>query len=346
MKRKIGAETKKINIIREYAKFFRVQVLGTSVTAVIGALSVKGFALELSDFVILFVMGAIGTIAGYVFNDYCDVEIDKYVKDLRERPLVKGTISRRTALNIYILFNVINFLLLLIFYGRILPVTIRIISMVLGPLYHMLSKRLVGSDIFVAGSMAFFCLFGAVAVSEDIQGLRMISGLTWTVVLLVFVHVLFMNIIEGSLKDVENDRRSGVKNLAIILGVKAGEKKMLIPNSFKAIAILLNIITAVFVFIPFLFFDLAFWNWQIILLILFVISMFVITIKLISIDIFDRKKIGHYSGRKEFISYTIVLIMLMGFVGFPWTIFLILLPVIWFILFNYVLHGHISTFVT
>lgn len=346
MKRKKGADTKKINIIQEYAKFFRVQVLGASITAVIGALSVKGFALESSDFIILFVIGALATIGGYVFNDYCDVKIDKYVKDLKGRPLVKGTISRRTALNIFIFFNVISFLLLLIFYGRILPVTIRIISMVLGPLYNMLSKKLVGSDIFLAGSMAFFCLFGAVAVSGDIQDLHMISGLTWTVVLLVFVHVLFMNIIEGSLKDAENDRRSGVKNLAISLGVKVEEKKMLIPNSFKAIAIFLNIITSVSVFIPFLFFNFNFFNIQIILLILLVISMFIITIKFVNIDIFDRKKIGQYSAREEFISYIIVLIMLIGFIGVSWTIFLILLPIIWFILFNYMLYGHISIFVT
>ena len=81
--------------IKEYTKLFRIQVLGTSVTAVIGALTVKGLALEISDFIILFIMGAIGTAAGYIFNDICDIEIDKLSDESKERPLVKGTISKK-----------------------------------------------------------------------------------------------------------------------------------------------------------------------------------------------------------------------------------------------------------
>ena len=208
--------------------------------------------------------------------------------------------------------------------------------MILGSFYHMLSKKIVGSDILVAGSMAFFCLFGAAAVSKDIQGLHMISNLTWTVVLLVFIQVLFLNIVEGGLKDVENDRKTGVKNLAVYLGVETSGR-MFIPLSFKSIAIFLNIVTVILILVPFSFYNLEFWYWQMILLGILIFGMFFSSVKLINLKTYDKKKIGRYAGMKEFDTYSIIPIMLIGVIGVSWALFLILLPIVWFILFNYII---------
>ena len=82
-----------IQKIREIAVLIRIQQLGTSITAVIGGLTVKGFNLDFFDFLLLFIIGMIVNIGGQVHNDIIDYDIDKRSKELKERPLVKGTVS-------------------------------------------------------------------------------------------------------------------------------------------------------------------------------------------------------------------------------------------------------------
>ncbi|MDG6229512.1 MAG: hypothetical protein QCH96_06060, partial [Candidatus Thermoplasmatota archaeon] len=55
--------------LREFAVLIRVQQLGTSVTPIIGALSVKGALLDLSDAFLLFLIAMIINIGGQIHND-------------------------------------------------------------------------------------------------------------------------------------------------------------------------------------------------------------------------------------------------------------------------------------
>ena len=329
--------------LKEYAKLIRLQVLGTSVTAVIGALTVKGSNLAISDFVVLFTMCMLGTIAGYISNDCRDIEIDKLSGELTERPLVKGTISKKKASMIIMSCVIVNFILLFIFYFSILPVTIRILSLVLGILYNLYSKQILGSDFLIAGSMALFCLFGAVAVSDNIQSIQDIGGITWIVVGLIFIHIFYFNAIEGGLKDVRNDRKARAKTLAVSLDVKLGGETD-IPMSFKIIASLLTIATIILVFIPFIFLDITFWPWQIIILFILIIGMSWATIKLLNMKSYDRKEIGRYTILHNLVNYSLVPIILIGNIGVIWALFLILLPILWFIPCNYILYkGFLTT---
>ena len=209
-----------------------------------------------------------------------------------------------------------------------------------GTLYNIFSKKLPGSDVFLSSTMALFCLFGALAVSDSNHGLQELDVLTWVIVMIVFVHVLIMNIMEGGLKDAENDRKAGAKTLAIYLGVKT-DKKMYVPSSFKTVIIFFKIITVVLISLPFLFYKLNFSILQIILMIVFIMWMLFSTIKLLNIKTFDRKKIGFHVRNHELASYGLVPIMLMEFIGLSWTLFLILFPFIWFVICNYVLFGKI-----
>ena len=61
-----------LNKIRELAILIRIQQLGTSVTAIIGALSVRGMNLELSNVFLLFFICLIVNVGGQVHNDLCD----------------------------------------------------------------------------------------------------------------------------------------------------------------------------------------------------------------------------------------------------------------------------------
>jgi len=327
---------------KEIAKLIRIHALGTSVTAVVGALSVKGINLEITHFILLFLIGILVNTLGFVHNDLKDIEVDKLSKELTERPLVKGTITIRSAWIIVILSLIMIFMITLIFFQGILPISILSISVIFGLLYNLYSKKILGADVFLSVAMALFCLFGALAVSNITQGLQDIGILTWIIVVIVFIHVFVMNVMEGGLKDAKNDGKAGAKTFAIFLGVKT-DKKMYVPLSFKAINISFKILTVILVSIPFLFLNLKFSLWQITFLTLFIIGMLFSTIKLLNMKSFDRKKIGFHVRNHELTSYGLVPIMLMGFIGIPWLLFLVIFPFLWFISFNYVLYRKVLT---
>ena len=114
--------------IREIAVLIRIQQLGTSVTPIIGALSVMGSDLDVTNAFLLFLIAMIVNIGGQVHNDLCDLKIDKQSKELRNRPLVKGKISINSA-KIIILINLFSVLLLVFFfYPSIYPISMGLLS--------------------------------------------------------------------------------------------------------------------------------------------------------------------------------------------------------------------------
>jgi 4-hydroxybenzoate polyprenyltransferase len=323
--------------LKEYAKLARIEYSGFSCVIVIGALSVKGSALNISDAILLFFLNVLTLIWGFIHNDYCDFEYDRIPEELSERPLVKGTVSRRSALVIVMICLLINLTIPLFFVKTILLAIVLVFSIIFAALYNILSKKIVGSDAFYAGSATLLVLFGALAVSGG-QGLRGLGELTLIILAIEFIDHFFFNAVEGGLKDVENDQKAGAKTIATYLVVSNG-KKMAVTRSFRAIFIFLKVATIILVFIPFLFLDLRYYLWQVVLLFILALGAMIFTIKILNIDSFDREKIGSYSLKQELACKFLVPIMLIGFIGVPWTLFLLFVPLIWFHFFNYVLHG-------
>jgi len=318
-----------VDKIKEYAKFLRLKALGVSTIAVIGALSVKE-TIELSHFVILFFIVAIYNMLGFVLNDYIDLEIDKKSKELSERPLVKRTISKKTALSIIILFYILIIFTGIVFFHSILPLLFLSISLALGTIYDCYGKKFLGSDITLSASVAFLCLFGAATASTEIRLLTIIIASIY------FMHVLFFNIIEGGFKDADNDRRCGAKTTASYLGVK-NQPELYIPIKFKILAITLETITAIFVFIPFIIFpevyQFDFWYIQVTILLILTISLFTSTVKMLKLKNFERKKVTMLITKQEVKRYMIIPIVLMSFSDMIWLIFILLLPSIWYLIF-------------
>jgi len=209
---------------------------------------------------------------------------------------------------------------------------------VLGIFYDLFCKKIVFSEFFLGGAMASFCLFGAVAVSSDIRNLNELGGLTWVVVALMFFYVFIMDTFEGNLKDVERDRKAGAITLPIYLGVKTN-KEMKVPFSYKATVIFFKIIIILLVFTPFVIFDYSFFNWQALILIILSFGMIWAMIKILNEGSFNKIRIAKYARRHGVISYFVFPFVLIRFIGIEWAIFLILYPVIWPLLLNYVLYG-------
>jgi len=90
----------------------------TAVAPVLGALSMWDVgSLELWKLCVLFLIGSMSHIYGFVINDVIDIRLDKLSKDLSARPLVRGSITRRAAVIFAVSCMIGSFLLSLIFFS-------------------------------------------------------------------------------------------------------------------------------------------------------------------------------------------------------------------------------------
>jgi len=327
--------------VTEYSKLMRLKAMGVSNVAIFGALSVSG-VIELHHFLLLFFIGVAFNILGFVLNDYIDIEIDKKSEDLSDRPLVKGTITKESALRLVFFLYILIFLLAIIFWDLLSLVTL-FIALILGTIYDCYGKKFLFSDIILAASIAFFCIFGALTISPKI------GMLTVIIVILIFTHVLFFNIIEGGLKDAYTDQKIKARTAAVYMGVKT-KPDIYIPKSFKAFAVILESTSAIIVFLPFLIipkiYRFEFWYIQVILLIILTVSLFLTMYKMLNMKSFDRDKIRTEIVKQEAKRYIITAVILIGVTGFFWPIILILLPFIWafiwFLIFKFIFHEKLA----
>jgi len=321
--------------IKEYAKLMRLKAMGVSTIAIFGALSVNG-TLEINHLIVLFAIGVFFNILGFVLNDYIDYDIDIHSNGTSERPLVKGTISRKTALLISFICYIFIFSLPLIFFRDIFSLLILFASVSLGSIYDCLGKRFLGSDFILAASIALFCLYGAATVSP--HNFSMFSLILCSI---IFMHVLFFNIIEGGFKDVDNDRKSGALTTAVRLGVKT-DPKIFIPNRFVALAISIELTSACLVFLPFIIlsesYNFEYWILQVFVLLILTVSLFLTLFKMLRLKTFDRKIVRRIITKQEITRYIVAAVLLMSLAGVLWSITLILLPIVWYFIFAFLLY--------
>jgi len=330
-------------MIREYLKLARsYNAVLTGISPVMGAISMGQFNLLL--LLLLFLVGFFGHTYGFILNDIMDYKIDKTSKVMSKRPLISGTISVKRAWSLAIISLVGSFLIAFYIGYRFqcyFPIVILIISAMFITVYDLVSKRFPFMDIFVVLGIFFLILYGAISSVGEIN---QITRLAWIVCTLGSIQTLFMQVIAGGLKDVENDLLSGGKTGAIYLGVRIVDGKLAVPFNFKSIAYGIQIVDLILVFLPFfIVWDiynlsiLQYFQWVIIILIGCI--MFLITYKLILNKKFDRGRITSLIGTHYVVNFTIVPIMLMTLN--PWAGLLLFFPGLGFILSNLTLHGTI-----
>lgn len=323
---------------REYLKLARsFNAVLTGISPVLGAIAMEHFVIL--DLFLLFLVGFLGHTFGFVFNDIIDYKIDKTSKEISDRPLLSGTISIKNAWIFAIITIILAFLIALyISYknANYFPIIILIISAFFIVVYDLTSKKFHGMDIFVSLGVFFLILYGA---SISIKSLYDISLLAWIVCILGSIQVLYMQLIAGGLKDIENDYLRGAKSIAIKLGVRIIDGTLKISSKFKLLAYGIQLIDLIIVFLPFFIIfnvnELAIIQWTIITFI--GIIMFFLSYKLLSIKRFERMKARKLIGSHYMINFMIVPIMLMGLN--PLVGVLVFLPGLGFILSNIILHG-------
>lgn len=323
------------SLLNDYVKLIRLPGWGGLATSTLfGAISAG--VTDISLLAVMFLMGVFSVVYGFVLNDYADVEIDRQAKELYERPLVKGTISKRTALGICIACLIGAYLtIFLLFYGspitefKILAVVCITLSCILGSIYNFYGKRIVGSDLLVALAEFLLVLFGALAVTRE----NTINVITWLIAILTFNQVLYMNAVDGGIKDIDHDYKKNVKNIANALGVRVkANKEMIVPNSFKLFGICIRCTSAFLVFTPFVFFGYRYEFYQIALLIILIVLIMILTFRILNIKKFDRDRIKKIISAGAYLRYSLVPVMLISIIGLIPSLLLIVFPIAWYVL--------------
>jgi 4-hydroxybenzoate polyprenyltransferase len=324
-------------MLRDYLEITRLFNMGlTAVAPVLGALSMWNIGtLSIWKLFILFIIGGLAHSYGFVLNDIIDIKVDKLSKDLTARPLVRGSITRRRASYFAVCCMTGSFLLSLFFYTElelqsyVFLVFILIVAYFFATVYDIASKKYPGMDIFVAGAVFFLILFGASTIGTP-------TMLAYIVALIGSLQVLFMNMINGAIKDIDHDKEGSANTIAIRLGALVHAGIIALPLSFKTTGYLIEVLRIGLIFIPFAFLILQPYLWQIPLLVFLAILTFVSIYKLYSIKTFDRNRIRKLIGIIVIFMYATTPIMLCSL-----NLYIILvafIPPLWFFISNLVLH--------
>jgi len=329
--------------IREYLKLARsFNAVLTAISPVMGALAMQHY--NLFHLVLLFIIGFLGHIYGFVLNDILDYKIDKESKEISDRPLISGTISLKKAWAFALTSAIIAFLIALYLSystGNWISLIVLALSAGLVTLYDIISKKFPLTDIILGASVSLFVLYGAALYAPTLSTIPMLAII---VSILGGIQVLFMNIVAGGLKDIENDYLKGANTLAVTLGVRVQDHHLHVSTSFKAVAYGIQVLDIALVFTPFFILipftigtTLRYIQW--VLLILVSALMFLFSHRLLAQPRFERDTIRKYIGLHYYTNFALVPILLMTLT--PWAIVLIFIPALGFVLNNLALHGTI-----
>jgi 4-hydroxybenzoate polyprenyltransferase len=328
-------------MLREYLKLARsFNAVLTGMSPVMGAIALGEY--DIVILILLFLVGFFGHTFGFVFNDIIDYDLDKSSKEISDRPLVSGTISRRNAWIFSFIAMGIAFIIALylaVRTGHGYSLAILAVSAFFIILYDLVSKKVLFTDFFVALGIFFLVIYGA---SIKVGSLNALTPLAWVVCTLAAIQVLFMQFIAGGMKDIENDYRHGARTMAIYMGVRVVEGNLMVSLSYKALSYGLQLIDLGVVLLPFYFgwtphLEPMFQYIQWIALLIVGIVMLFLSHQLLTMKRFERQKARMYIGSHYMVNFTLVPIMLMSLN--PWAGILMFCPALGFVLSNLALHG-------
>ena len=163
----------------------------------------------------------------------------------------------------------------------------------------------------------FMALQGLVLFSVNYWIIYLASvHLTSGLVAVIFSSIVFMNMINGAIKDIDHDEKGLAKTLAIRLGAKTHKGTITLPRAFQTIGYAIELGRSFLIFLPFLFlipFNQLGKNTillRIAVLLVFTIITLYSIYKLFSIKTFDRDRIRKFIGIIVIFMYSTTPIML------------------------------------
>ena len=128
------------NRILEHLRLFRFQTAAATASAPL----IGGLIMNQRDpfpLFILFLIGVLYHIFGFVLNEYADIEADKKSADLKEKPLVSGSIIKEQALFIVVLSCTFSCALIIFTSQSPFPILFFISALLLGGTYDIYGKK-------------------------------------------------------------------------------------------------------------------------------------------------------------------------------------------------------------
>ena len=160
------------------------------------------------DLLIIFTLGVlVMRSAGCVINDYADRNIDQNIARTKDRPLITGEVSPKSALRLFIFLLIIAFGLVLL--TNALTIKLSLIALTLATLYPFtkrwthLPQVVLGVAFGMSVPMAFSAQTGSIPLSA---GWIFLATILWTLIYDTFY----------AMADRDEDIKIGVKSTAIL----------------------------------------------------------------------------------------------------------------------------------
>ena len=198
-------------------------------------------------FLFLFFAGSIlMRSAGCIYNDIVDKEIDKKVERTKNRPLASGKINLRNAWILILILCFLSLIILFQFNNKTILFGLSVIIIVL--LYPFAKRFTYWPQLILGIVFNFGIILSWLSLNENfISGIILLylSGIMWT----VGYDTIY------ALQDVVDDKKIGVKSLALLLDKKTYQflyiiytaqiflliSSLLLANNFSVILFLLSI---------------------------------------------------------------------------------------------------------
>ncbi len=196
----------------------------------------------------------------FALNDYYDLEIDR-INKRTDRPLVRGDLSPKTALNIFYLLFPLG--LLCSYFVNMTCFLIALITALISVLYDAKMKKikLIG-NFYIAYIMSIpFVFGGATVLGNNAFSIEAINPIIYVIALIAFLAGAGREIMKDVM-DFEGDKRQGVKSFPRYIGIRAS-------NGIAAIFYLCAIALS---FLPFFLVDFGVYYQNIIYFILIFIT--------------------------------------------------------------------------
>ena len=160
------------------------------------------------DLLIIFTLGVlVMRSAGCVINDYADRNIDQNIARTKDRPLITGEVSPKSALRLFVFLLIIAFGLVLL--TNALTIKLSLIALALATLYPFtkrwthLPQVVLGVAFGMSIPMAFSAQTGSIPISA---GWIFLATILWTLIYDTFY----------AMADRDEDIKIGVKSTAIL----------------------------------------------------------------------------------------------------------------------------------
>jgi geranylgeranylglycerol-phosphate geranylgeranyltransferase len=171
----------------------------------------------------------------FALNDYYDLEIDR-INKRTDRPLVRGDISPKTALNIFYLLFPLG--LICSYFVNMTCFIIALITALISVLYDMKMKKikLIG-NFYIAYIMAIpFVFGGATVLGNNPFSLGTINPVIYVIALIAFLAGAGREIMKDVM-DYEGDKSQGVRSFPRYIGIRASNG---VASVFYLVAIVLS----------------------------------------------------------------------------------------------------------